>query len=137
MIMFRLTHVICHSSRNNQHYALICTTPLFYILAPTCFDSSLPSSGSFLYPSELLEIQIEWVVYHIMCGYVACVPQCRGCLWCASQIYRHSAGKHNRRNYETPAHRPRKHTLYDTAPIRFVSQVTQKDLRSSLMMVGY
>jgi hypothetical protein len=47
------------SSRNNQHYALICTTPLFYILTPTCFDSSLPSSGSFLDPSELLEIQIE------------------------------------------------------------------------------
>jgi hypothetical protein len=44
---------------NNQHYALICTTPLFYILAPTCFGSSLPSSGSFLDPSELLEIQIK------------------------------------------------------------------------------
>jgi hypothetical protein len=41
-----------------------CTTPLFYILAPTYFGSSLPSSGSFLDPSELLEIQIEWVVYH-------------------------------------------------------------------------
>jgi hypothetical protein len=50
-------------SRNNQHYALICTTPLFYILAPTCFGSSLPSSGSFLDPSELPEIQIDWVVY--------------------------------------------------------------------------
>jgi hypothetical protein len=23
--------------------------------------------------SELLEIQIKWVVYHITCGYVACV----------------------------------------------------------------
>jgi hypothetical protein len=29
-------------------------------------------------PSKLLEIQTEWVVYHIMCGYVACVPDCRG-----------------------------------------------------------
>jgi hypothetical protein len=46
-------------SRNNEHYALICTTSLFYILAPTCFGSSLPSSGSFLDTSELLEIQIE------------------------------------------------------------------------------
>jgi hypothetical protein len=55
-------------SRNNQHYALICTTPLFYILAPTCFGSSLPSSGSFLDPSELLQIHIEKVVYHITCG---------------------------------------------------------------------
>jgi hypothetical protein len=61
--------------RGTQHYALICTTPLFYALAPTCFGSSLPSSGSFLDPSELLEIQIEWVVYHIVCGYVVCVPQ--------------------------------------------------------------
>jgi hypothetical protein len=65
-------------SRNNQQYALICTTPLFYILAPTCFGSSLPSSGNFLDPTELLEIQIEWAVYHIMCGYVACVPECCG-----------------------------------------------------------
>jgi hypothetical protein len=54
---------------------MICTTPLFYILVPTCFDSSLPSSGSFLYPSELPEIQIEWVVYHIMRGYVAHRPR--------------------------------------------------------------
>jgi hypothetical protein len=57
--------------RNNQHYALICTTPLFYVLAPTCFGSSLPSSGSIVDPSELLEIQIEWAVYHITCGLCA------------------------------------------------------------------
>jgi hypothetical protein len=65
---------------------MVCTTPLFYILAPTCFGSSLPSSGSFLDRSEVLEIQIEWVVYHIMCGYVACVPDCRGSACCASQL---------------------------------------------------
>jgi hypothetical protein len=58
---------------------------LFYILAPICFGSSLPSSGSFLGPSELLEIQIEWMVYHIVCGYVACVSDCRGSVCCASQ----------------------------------------------------
>jgi hypothetical protein len=46
---------IIRRSRNNQQYALIFTTPLFYILAPTCFGGSLPSSGSFLDPSELLE----------------------------------------------------------------------------------
>jgi hypothetical protein len=45
--------------RIDQQYALICTTPLFYVLAPTCFGSSLPSPGSFLDPSELLEVQIE------------------------------------------------------------------------------
>jgi hypothetical protein len=77
---------IIRRSRNNQLYALICTTPLFYILAPTCFGRSLPSSGSFLEPSELLEKQIEWVVYNIMCGYVACVPECRGSVCCASQL---------------------------------------------------
>jgi hypothetical protein len=55
---------------NDQQYPPICNTPLFYVLAPTCFGSTLPSSGSFLDPSELHEIQIEWVVYHIMCGYV-------------------------------------------------------------------
>jgi hypothetical protein len=46
----------------NQQYALICTSPLFYVLAPTCFGRSLPSSGSILDSSELLEIQIEWIV---------------------------------------------------------------------------
>jgi hypothetical protein len=40
--------------RNDQQYVVISTFPLFYVLAPTCFGSSLPSSGSFLDPSELL-----------------------------------------------------------------------------------
>jgi hypothetical protein len=61
----------------DRQYALICTTPLLYVLAPTRFGCSLPSSGSLLDPPELLEIQIEWAVYHIMCGYVTCVPDCR------------------------------------------------------------
>jgi hypothetical protein len=78
-----------------------CTTPLCYVLAATCFGSSLPSSGSFLDPSELL-------------------------------------GRHNRPNHDNPAHMPRNHTLFDRIPpIQFVFQVTQKDLRSSLMMAGY
>jgi hypothetical protein len=69
---------IIRRNRNDQQYVLICTTPLSYILDPTSFGSSLPSSGSFLDSSELLEIQIEWMVYHIMCGYVNCVSDCRG-----------------------------------------------------------
>jgi hypothetical protein len=77
---------IIKRSINNQHYALICTTPLLYILAPKCFGSSLPSSGSFLHPSDLFEIQIKWTVYHIMCVYVACVPDCRGSVCFASQL---------------------------------------------------
>jgi hypothetical protein len=44
----------CQPSRNNQQYALVCTTPLVYILAPKCFSSNL-TSGSFLGPSELFE----------------------------------------------------------------------------------
>jgi hypothetical protein len=54
------------------------TTSLFYVLTPACFGSSLPSSGSLLDPPELLEIQIVRVVYHITCGYVTCVSECRG-----------------------------------------------------------
>jgi hypothetical protein len=100
---------IIRRSRNNQHYAQIFTTPLFYILAPTCFGSSLPSSGSFLDPSELLEIQIEWVVYHIMCGYVTCVPDSRGSVCCASQLGSTTDG--------TDISRPSRHLLQYTATI--------------------
>jgi hypothetical protein len=41
--------------RKNQQHALIVPLLLFYVLAPTCFSSSLPSSGSLLDPPELLE----------------------------------------------------------------------------------
>jgi hypothetical protein len=41
----------------NQHYALDYITSLFNTQAPTCFGSSLPSSGSFLDTRELLEKQ--------------------------------------------------------------------------------
>jgi hypothetical protein len=44
----------CTCSRNDQQYALNCTIPLVNILAPTCFGSGLPSSGSFLDPSVTL-----------------------------------------------------------------------------------
>jgi hypothetical protein len=37
----------------------------------------------------------------------------------------------------TPAHRSSNHTLNDIPPIIFVFQVTQRDIRSSLMMAGY
>jgi hypothetical protein len=57
---------IVRCSRNNQHNAQICTTALFYMLAPTCFGSSLPSSGSFWIRLSYVKIQIDMVVYHIM-----------------------------------------------------------------------
>jgi hypothetical protein len=53
-------------SRNNQHNAQICTTVLFYMLAPTCFGGSLPSSGSFWIRLSYAKIHIDTVVYHIM-----------------------------------------------------------------------
>jgi hypothetical protein len=53
-------------SRNNQQNAQICTTDLFYMLAPTCFDSSLPSSGIFWTRLNYVKIQTDMVVYHIM-----------------------------------------------------------------------
>jgi hypothetical protein len=65
-----------------QQYALICTAALFHALAPTCFSSSLPSSGSLLDPPELLEIQNGRLIYHIMCGYVTCVLDCWSLLTC-------------------------------------------------------
>jgi hypothetical protein len=54
-----LMFVPCIAKRNinNQHYAVIYVTSLTNIQAPTCFGSSLPSSGSFLDQSELLEMQ--------------------------------------------------------------------------------
>jgi hypothetical protein len=62
---------ISYINQNRPTIRTDCTTPLFYVLAPTCFGRSLPSSGSLLNPCcELLEIQIGWVVCHIMCGYV-------------------------------------------------------------------
>jgi hypothetical protein len=70
-ITLMFVQCIIRRNRNNQHYAPINTTPLFYIPAPTCFGSSLPPAGSFLDPSELLEIQIDWVACYMRCGYVA------------------------------------------------------------------
>jgi hypothetical protein len=49
----------------------------------------------------------------------------------------HPVGKNNRRNHHKSAHRSSNHTLYHIPPIRFVFQVTQRDLRSSMMMAGY
>jgi hypothetical protein len=72
--------------RKNQQYALIVPLLYFYVLASTCFGSSLPSSGSLLDPPELLENTNWRLVYHITCGYVACVPDCRGSVCCVSQL---------------------------------------------------
>jgi hypothetical protein len=77
--------IIRRIRRKNQQYALIVPLLYFYVLAPTCFGSSLPSSGSLLDPPELHESTNGGVVYHVTCGYVACVPDCRGSVCCVSQ----------------------------------------------------
>jgi hypothetical protein len=64
---------VTRRSRYNQHYALNCTTPVFNILAPTCFGSSLPSSGSFLDPSELLDFRSNrWYIIQFMFMWPVC-----------------------------------------------------------------
>jgi hypothetical protein len=75
--MHEAQYIISRMYKKRPTICTDCTAPLFYVLAPTCFGSSLPSSGSLLDPSELLKIQIGRVEYHIMCGYVACVPDYR------------------------------------------------------------
>jgi succinate-acetate transporter protein len=54
---------IVRRGRNNQGYTQICATALFYMLAPTYFGSSLPSSGSFWIRLSYMKIQIDLVVY--------------------------------------------------------------------------
>jgi hypothetical protein len=85
-------------SRNNQHYAMICITPLFYILAPTCFGSSLPSSGIFLIIfrlipytyylymniSILLFYHLVHVIYIINFYYI--LIHCSSCCYCIHSI---------------------------------------------------
>jgi hypothetical protein len=87
VINFSLMFILCiiWRIRNNQQYAQIYIS-LFYILAATCFSSSLPSSGSIVDPSGLLEIQIKWMVYYMMCGYMTCVLDCHGSVCCVSQL---------------------------------------------------
>jgi hypothetical protein len=84
---------IIRRSRNYQQYALICITTLFYILA-LHVSAVACHHQSFLDPCELLEIQIEWVVYHITCGYVVCV----GLSWFRLLCF--PAGKNKRRSHD-------------------------------------
>jgi hypothetical protein len=44
----------------------ICTTALFYMLALTCFGSSLSSSVSFWIRLSYMKIQMDMVAYDIM-----------------------------------------------------------------------
>jgi hypothetical protein len=54
---FMFVPCIIKRSRNDQQYALIVPSFILYT-GSYMFRHSLPSSGSFLDPSELLEIQI-------------------------------------------------------------------------------
>jgi hypothetical protein len=57
---------IIRRSRNNQHDTQIYTTAVFYMLAPTCFGRSMPSSERFWICLSYVKIQIDMVVYHIV-----------------------------------------------------------------------
>jgi hypothetical protein len=59
--------------RKNQQYALNVPLLYFYVLAPTCSGSSLPSSGSLLDPPELREIQTEgWYIIQRVVTWPVC-----------------------------------------------------------------
>jgi hypothetical protein len=49
----------------DQRYALI-IIPFFDMQVPTCFDIHVPSSGSFLWPYELLEGRNGYVVCRVL-----------------------------------------------------------------------
>jgi hypothetical protein len=62
----------------DQHYALI-IIPLFITQAPTCYGTHVPSSGSILYPCELLESP-KWLCHRDVPLYRKCWwPVCTGC----------------------------------------------------------
>jgi hypothetical protein len=73
---------IIKRSRKNQYNAQTCTAVLFHMLAPKCFGSSLPSSGSCWIRLSYLKIQIDMVVYHIMWLSGQCVGVSRFSLLC-------------------------------------------------------
>jgi hypothetical protein len=60
IFMFCQVCKFCHKNIEIAVYVSFhCITPLFYVLAPTCFGSSLPSSGSLLGPPELVTVLKE------------------------------------------------------------------------------
>jgi hypothetical protein len=73
--------------RNDQQYALICNTlySMYWLLHVSAVACHHHGASSILL-SYVKYVQCEWVVYHIMCGYVACVPDCCGVVRCASQL---------------------------------------------------
>jgi hypothetical protein len=104
---------IIRCSRNNQHYALI--VPLLYSIYWLLHVSAVAC-----HHQGASWIHLSYSKYKLNRWYIICVVTWRAC-----------------QNHNTAAHRPGNHTVYDKPPIWFVFQVTQKYLRSSLMMAGY
>jgi hypothetical protein len=106
------------------------------------YHSFIPYTGSYMLrqlPAIIRELLSSfWVTWntHRMGG-ISYNVWLRGLCAGVSVVLLSAAGKHTRQNHNTPAHRPRNHTLNDIPPIRFVFQVTQGNLISSLMMTGY
>jgi hypothetical protein len=80
----------------DQRYALI-ITPLFITHAPTCYGIHMPSSGSVLYPYNLLERQNGYVV----------VMYCKR-WWLSAQL-----DNITHETTTTSAHRPPTFTVHD------------------------
>jgi hypothetical protein len=85
--------------RNDQQYALICNTLysmywLLHVSAVACHHqgaswillSYLKYKSNGWYIIKCVVTWPVWVVYHILCGYVVCVPDCCGVVRCASQL---------------------------------------------------
>jgi hypothetical protein len=87
------------SSRNNQHYLLVRTSPLFYILGPTCFGNCLPHQGaswvrlSYLltsWPYGPLTALASLVTYALsipFCRHLLHLIDCRSFSTCYSHLY--------------------------------------------------
>jgi hypothetical protein len=118
-IIFAFTHLVFIrpftetkiSGRLNKYFVACC-------LVPRCYPNDSCKHIAFPHSRDWPWINLRFIQ-----------PGNRNCSF--------PAGKHNRRNHDTPAHRPRSHTLYDIPPIRSVFQVTQTNPRSSLMMADY
>jgi hypothetical protein len=77
--------IVIYLSIRDQHYALIIFS-LFITHAPTCFGTYVPSSGSVLFPCELLESP-KWLCNRYVPLYCKCWwPLCTGCCSPAERI---------------------------------------------------
>jgi hypothetical protein len=127
-LMFGWLRIIVMYLRNKHNqldtlFTFTCTLLRFKV--STCFGQFLP-----IFRRHYTNAGLVIIVCGCRCGLVSE-------MMLPPVVLPNWAGKHNRWNHNILVHRPHNHTLSDIPPIQFVFQVTQKDLRSSLMMAGY